>query len=94
MATQEEINAAEALAAHKALEVFTEVLGQELEKLGCTTIMQALGRTEHVHYALLTGDETGVVRHTFVFDDSPQAVAAVLRTQMSERTRLPLKVKS
>jgi len=85
--TQEQIDAAEALAAHIALEVFTEVLRQELAKLGSTTIVEALGRTEHVHYALFTGEQTGVVRHSFVFDDSPAAVATVLRTQMKVDSR-------
>ncbi len=73
-ATQEAIDAAETLAARRAAEVYFETLHQELGRLGCATIMGALGGTTHVHRALVDGTLKGAVVYTFRFDDSPEAV--------------------
>jgi hypothetical protein len=40
--------------------------------------MGVLGKTTHVHYALVDGEAKGVVRMTFEFDDSPEAMRAVI----------------
>jgi hypothetical protein len=85
--TKEQINAAETTAAHRAMEVFVEVLREELGKLGCKTIIGALGRTEHVHYIFFSGEEKGVAKYTFVFDDSPFAMTAALDHLKKTRAR-------
>lgn len=75
---------AESRAAHLAIEVFMETLHEELGELGARTVMEVLGRTEHVHYALVTGEVKGVIRFGIVFDDSPTAVSAVLSRMKKE----------
>jgi hypothetical protein len=81
MATSEEIEAAEAKAAHAAGEAFARVLVEELEKLagdapdgGVGTIMSVLRDTTHVHTMVVDGAAKGVIRYTFMFSDSPEAV--------------------
>jgi hypothetical protein len=83
--TEEQINEAQTRAAHRAIEVFVESLREELDKLGCTTIIGALGRSEHVHYCFFTGEDKGICKYTFVFDDSPFAISAALAS-LKKRT--------
>lgn len=80
--TPAQINAAEAKAAHVAIEAFVNVLRKELERLGgqAGTLAEALGGTVHVHTAFYTGEEQGAIRYSFVFDDSPAAIAALRAT--------------
>lgn len=78
MDREEAFRNAETKAAHKAGEVFMETLRDELRKIGgVSTVMEALGTTEHIHYAIVLGEKKGVVRYTFLFDDSPATVTAV-----------------
>lgn len=87
---QVEVDAAESVAAHRAFEVFVEVLTAELTKLGCDNLVETMGRREHVHTACFfteDGVARGVVRYKFVFDDRHFAVTAVLAT--SDLVRFP-----
>lgn len=56
---------AESAAAHEAMATYFDVLKKELEKLGEVTVLDALGNTSHVHYALIYGAAPGAVRFTF-----------------------------
>lgn len=79
MTRQEQIDAAETKAAHRAMEVFVEVLSTELEKVGgIDAVLDVMKASTHEHYALFYGSHKGVVKATYVFDDSPFAIAAAL----------------
>lgn len=59
------IERAETAAAYAAMRVYFEVLRAELGKLGERSVLEALGGTGHIHYALVDGDAPGLVRFTF-----------------------------
>jgi hypothetical protein len=78
MARRAELEAAEATAAHAAIECFMQTLRNELEKLHEATILGALGDTSHVHYTLVAGGVRGVIKFTVTFDASEAAAVTVL----------------
>jgi len=76
------ITLAENVAAAAAGKAFLETLVAELAKVpGARSVMAVLGKTTHVHYALVDGEAKGLVRMTFEFDDSPEAVRAIIKAK-------------
>lgn len=71
------VERAETKAARRAMEVYVETLHQALAEAGESTVMEAIGTSRHEHLALVTGAAKGIIRATYVFDASPDAVKTV-----------------
>jgi hypothetical protein len=83
------VEQAETKAAHAAMLRYMQVLHEELGKLGATTVVEALGRTAHIHHIAVTGSQPGLIELSVRFDGSAEAAATARRLEALDAARRP-----